>query len=110
MTVTTETSPEKQAGKNAKKKIIRSVLAVYLLGFVVIGAAFGLKGHKNEDFNIVEPFHLDNWAHLFGPIDINKGVLYLLITVSITLGILLFVAKRMTMRPNRIQTAVEVRV
>jgi len=108
MTMTTGTSPEKQAPKDGKKKnIIRAVLAVYLLGFVVIGGAFGLKGHKNEDFNIVEPFHLDNWKHLFGPIDLNKGVLYLLITVAITLGILLFVAKRMAMRPNRIQTAVE---
>lgn len=104
MTVQTGTSPKKPS---AKKKIILSVLAIYFGGAIAIGAGFGLHGHKNEEFNIVQPFHIDNWKHLVGPLDLNKGVLYLLITAAITLGILLFVAKRMTMRPNRIQTAVE---
>jgi len=44
MTVTTETSPDKQAAKSGKKKIIRGVLAVYLLGFVVIGGVNTLIG------------------------------------------------------------------
>jgi len=39
-------------------------------------AAYGLSGDKNEDFKIVQPFHLDNWFHIVGPIDFNKGVLY----------------------------------
>lgn len=104
MTVETGTSPQKS---NAKKKIIRSVLAIYFGGAIIIGAGFGLHGHKNEEFNIVQPFHIDNWKHLFGPISLNKGVLYLLITAAITLGLMLGVARRMTMRPNRVQTAVE---
>ncbi len=39
--------------------------------------------------------------------DLNKGVLYLLITMSLTLGTMLYVSKRMQARPNRLQTAVE---
>src|SRR5207248_9694122 len=42
-----------------------------------------------------------------GPLDFNKGVLYLLLTTAITVGILVWAARRMTTRPNRVQTAVE---
>jgi F-type H+-transporting ATPase subunit a len=77
------------------------------VGLVVIGIVFGVHGHKNETFNIVESFHLTTWVHLVGPLNINKAVLYLLITMGLTIGILLFVARRMQMRPNRVQVAVE---
>ena len=39
--------------------------------------------------------------------DLNKGVLYLLIATTLTLGVMLYVSKRMQARPNRVQTAVE---
>lgn len=113
MTVDTGVSTEKQetapkkAGMTTKKKITLGVLAVYLLGFVGIIGAYGLSGEKNEEFSIVEPFHVTTWIALPGPLDFNKGVLYLLMTTVITVGILLFVARRMAMRPNRTQTAVE---
>jgi len=105
--------PEQRAEQNAKqgmsvvKKVGLLAVGVYILGFVVIIAAWGLSGTKNEEFNIVQPFHLDKWFGIVGPIEFNKGVLYLLLTTAITLGILLWVAKQMTMRPNRVQTAVE---
>ena len=47
------------------------------------------------------------WFHLVGPLNLNKGVMYLLITAVLTIGVLVWVAKRMTMRPNRVQVAVE---
>ena len=63
--------------------------AVYVAGFVVLLAAYGLSGTKNEDFNIVQPFHLDRWFKIVGPVEFNKGVLYLLMTTAITIGLLL---------------------
>lgn len=98
--------PEKQANPK-KKKIVRIVLAIYLGGFALIIGVYGLAGKKNEHFSIVEPFHLTSWVQLPGPMDFNKGVLYLLITTVITVGILVFVAGRMQARPNRTQVAVE---
>lgn len=106
MTTMTETAPAKAANPK-KKKIVRAILAVYLIGFAIIIGVYGIAGHKNEEFSIVEPFHVTTWISLPGPLDFNKGVLYLLLTTAITVGILLFVAKRMTMRPNRTQAAVE---
>ena len=68
---------------------------------------YGVKEHQNTQFNIVSPYHLVTWVHLVGPLDINKGVMYLLITAILTVGVLVYVAKRMQMRPNRVQVAVE---
>ena len=68
---------------------------------------FGVHEHQNTQFNIVSPYHLVTWVHLVGPLNLNKGVLYLLMTAALTIGILVWVARRMQMRPNRVQTAVE---
>jgi len=90
-----------------KRKIILSVLFIYVVGLVVFGVLFGIKSHKNEGFLPQEEFHVLPWVHLFGPIELDKGVLYLLITGTITVCFMTWVAKRMTARPNRVQTAVE---
>jgi F-type H+-transporting ATPase subunit a len=92
---------------STRRKIIYGVVLVYVVGLVVFGLVFGIHEHQNNQFNIVSPYHVTTWYHLVGPLDINKGVLYLLITTVLTIGVLLFVAKRMAMRPNRVQTAVE---
>jgi F-type H+-transporting ATPase subunit a len=105
--VSPPTAPEKAAPPKKKKTIMRTVLAVYIIGFALIIGFYGLEGHKNEHFSIVEPFHVTSWISLPGPMDFNKGVLYLLLTTFITLGILLWVSSRMTARPNRTQVAVE---
>ncbi len=93
--------------RSAPRRRSPIVLAIYLGGFAVIIGVYGLAGHKNEHFSIVEPFHVTTWIALPGPMDFNKGVLYLLLTTVITVGILLMVARRMQQRPNRTQTAVE---
>ena len=106
-----ELTPQQEANAKAAMSVAKKVgllaIFVYIAGFIVLLAAYGLSGEKNEEFNIVQPFHLDNWFTIAGPIEFNKGVLYLLLTTAITIGILLYVAKSMTMRPNRVQTAVE---
>jgi F-type H+-transporting ATPase subunit a len=101
---TVQTAPDAPA-KSKKKQILWGVLAVYLIGLAVM---FTLpRGEKDEHFNIVEPFHLDTWFEIAGPLKFNKGVLYLLLSTVITLAVLLWVSKRMAMRPNRTQAAVE---
>jgi F-type H+-transporting ATPase subunit a len=94
-------------GWSKRKKIGYGTLAVYVLGTVVIGAVFGLSGHKNNSFLPQNEFYLYNWAHLFGPIYLNKAVLYLVLAGLITCGLMYWVARNMRLRPNRVQTAVE---
>jgi F-type H+-transporting ATPase subunit a len=84
-------------------------------GAVVIGlllilfAAFGSAG-KNNEFQPQNEFKLDPWISLHvGPLDlsINKAVLYLWIAAALTIATMLWIANRMTARPNRTQTAIE---
>lgn len=95
------------ARMSRRRQITYGIVAVYVAGLIALSIAFGLHSHKNNTFNIVSPYHLLTWVHLVGPLDINKGVLYLLITAVLTIGILVWVARRMETRPNRVQTAVE---
>jgi F-type H+-transporting ATPase subunit a len=89
------------------KKIGWSIALVYVFGFVFFGVVYGIKGHKNEAFNVIDSFHLLTWFSI-GPIAFNKGVMYLLITAGLTIGVMLTVARRMKARPEgRLQVAVE---
>jgi len=100
-------SAESSTGKSRGKRIAIAVVLVYIAGLVGFGVIFGVHTRKNEHYSIVSPFKLETWVHLVGPLELNKGVLYLLITTVLTIGILVWVARRMNMRPNRVQTAVE---
>jgi F-type H+-transporting ATPase subunit a len=95
------------ANMSSRRKIAYGIVVVYLVGLVALSAIYGLHTHKNNSYNIVAAYQLTPWVHLFGPLDINKGVFYLLLTAVLTIGILMWVARRMVMRPNRVQTAVE---
>jgi F-type H+-transporting ATPase subunit a len=90
-----------------RRKVVWSIAGVYILGVVAFIALFGLKGHKNASYLPQDEFHLLTWVKLIGPIEIDKGVLYLAIAGALTVGVMVWVSKRMTMRPNRVQTAVE---
>jgi F-type H+-transporting ATPase subunit a len=83
-------------------------LLVWLGGTVALGIAFGVHSNKNQNYLPQDEFQLLTWAHLFGPINFNKGVLYLVAAGVITVGLMVWVARHMQMRPNRVQTAVEV--
>jgi F-type H+-transporting ATPase subunit a len=87
------------------KKILWSLVGLYLLGIVVLVAAFGF-GHKNNEFQIQNEFKLINWVHL-GVFSINRAVVYLFLAAILTIGTMMWVAARMQARPNRVQTAVE---
>ncbi|HEY0344304.1 MAG TPA: F0F1 ATP synthase subunit A [Solirubrobacteraceae bacterium] len=81
-----------------------------LIGLVLIlFAAFGSTG-KNDAFQPQNEFKLDPWISIkVGPLDlsINKAVLYLWLAAALTTGTMIWIANRMTARPNRVQTAVE---
>jgi F-type H+-transporting ATPase subunit a len=93
-------------GWSRRRKIAAGIVIAWLGGTIAIAVAFG-SGKKNQSFLPQNEFKIVSWAHLFGPIDFNKAVLYLVLAGVITVGLMVWVAKRMQMRPNRIQTAVE---
>ena len=93
------------------KKIAYPVLALWLGGIIFFVIIYGLKPHKAPDvasgvFSPTNEFKLDTWFKL-GPIAFNKGVLYLLLTVVITMAIMLYISRRLQQRPGRLQAAVE---
>ena len=87
------------------RKILYGVGAVYLLLAIAAAIFLGSSG-KNEEFKPQNEFKLDTWFSI-GPIHFTKAVLYLLIAAALTIGTMVYVARRMTQRPNRVQTAVE---
>ncbi len=98
-------------GMSQGRKILYGGLAAWLGGIVIFIILFGFKSHKAADvasgvFSPTNEFKLDTWFQV-GPVAFNKGVLYLLLTVGITLGVMLYVAKRLQQRPGRLQVAVE---
>jgi F-type H+-transporting ATPase subunit a len=85
-------------------------LAVWLGLALLLFGIFGSSG-KNDSFDPPEEFALPAWLSLhIGSIDmsINKAVLYLFLAAAATTITLVWVARRMQARPNRVQTAVEV--
>jgi F-type H+-transporting ATPase subunit a len=79
---------------------------VYAALFIIALIAFGSAG-KNNEFKPQNDFRLDTWINLPGPFDINKAVLYLFLAAILTCWTMIYVARRMEQRPNRVQTAVE---
>lgn len=64
----------------------------------------------NEHYRPQNEFKLDPWITIeIGGIDlsINKAVLYIVIAAALTCFTMVYVARRMQQRPNRVQTAVE---
>ncbi len=92
---------------STKRKLIWGIGSVYVLGLIGFAVGFGIKGHKNESFKVIDAFHLETWFHIAGPLNFDKGVLYLLLATGLTLGIMLYVARHMSKRPGRLQVAVE---
>jgi len=90
-----------------RRKIAFGILGAYVLGMILIVVLFPPSRQDNESFSPQNEFKLDPWFALPGPFDLNKGVLYLFIATALTLGIMLYISKRMVDRPNRVQTAVE---
>jgi F-type H+-transporting ATPase subunit a len=88
------------------RKLLLSIAGFYLLGIALLVVIFGF-GHKNDSFQIQNEFKLINWVNL-GVFSINRAVVYLFLAAILTVGTMVWIARRMQARPNRVQTAMEV--
>src|SRR4051794_30324157 len=83
-------------------------VAILLTPLVVLLAspagAFAL--NINENYKPQNEFKLDPWIDL-GFMSINKAVFYVLVATVLVCWTMVYVAKRMEDRPNKVQTAVE---
>jgi F-type H+-transporting ATPase subunit a len=91
---------------NKRKALIWGTVVLYLGGVIGLAVGLGVKEHKNSEFQIQNEFKLTDWVHL-GPFSINRAVVYLFIATILTVITMLWIARRMQARPNRVQTAVE---
>ena len=90
---------------STRRKILLWLAGIWLGGTILLVAIFGF-GHKNNSFQIQNEFKLTDWVHL-GVFSINRAVVYLFLASLLTVLTMLFIARRMQMRPNRVQTLVE---
>jgi F-type H+-transporting ATPase subunit a len=89
-----------------KQKVLAG-FGVYILGVIIIVAATGWHRTSNDTFHPQNEFKLDTWFSV-GPFDFNKAAMYVLIAGILTVVTMVYIAKRMQQRPNRVQTAIEV--
>ena len=111
MSATTPDITPTGEGLSTARKILYSVGGLWLGGIIFFVLVVGFKPHKaaavaSGVFTPIDEFRLDTWFSL-GPIHFNKGVLYLFLAVGLTLGVMLYIARRLRERPGRLQVAVE---
>jgi F-type H+-transporting ATPase subunit a len=108
MSAASVSAPRKESGggMSGRTKVLLGIFGFYVLGIVLIALIFGVTSHKNNEFQIQNEFKLVNWVSL-GVFSINRAVLYLFLAAILTVGTMLWISRRMQMRPNRVQTAVE---
>jgi F-type H+-transporting ATPase subunit a len=97
------------SGLSTKAKVLLG-LGVYFATFIAFLLIFPSQG-KNDEFQPQNEFKLDNWIPIkIGPLDlsINRFVLYLVLASALTIWVMVYIARRMAMKPNRVQTAIEV--
>ena len=93
---------------STKRKVLLGI-GVWLAVTVVLVVIFGSSG-KNESFLPQNEFKLDPWIAIkVGGVDfsITKAVLYVFLATLATCATMVFIARRMQQRPNKVQTAVE---
>lgn len=90
------------------KARLLAALAPFALPLLAPAGASALQ--VNENFRPQNEFKLDPWIpiHVGGlDLSINKAVFYLIVACVLTSGTMVWIARRMQARPNRVQTAVE---
>jgi F-type H+-transporting ATPase subunit a len=87
------------------KKVLLWLGGIWLAGTILLIVILGF-GHKNNSFQIQNEFKLVNWVSL-GLFSINRAVLYVFLATILTIVTMFWISRRMQMRPNRVQTLVE---
>ncbi|HEX2233558.1 MAG TPA: F0F1 ATP synthase subunit A [Thermoleophilaceae bacterium] len=93
---------------STRAKVFLGIFAVLTLAVILFGI-FGSEG-RNEEYQPQNEFLLEPWIEIHvGGLDlsITKAVLYLALAAGLTTWTMVYIAKRMEDRPNRVQTAVE---
>jgi F-type H+-transporting ATPase subunit a len=91
------------------RNIVLLSLGIWIGLAALLHAIFGSDG-KNDAFQPQEEFRLEPWIELqIAGIDmsINRAVFYLLLAAALTCFTMLWIARRMTDKPNKTQMAVE---
>lgn len=94
---------------STKQKVLLG-LGIYFATAIALLLIAGSQG-KNDEFKPQNEFKLDPWIsiHLGGvDLSVNKAVLYLVLASALTIFVMVYIARRMQMKPNRVQAAVEV--
>jgi F-type H+-transporting ATPase subunit a len=89
-----------------RRTLFLGIAGFYVLS-IILAVVFIGSGARNEEFKPQNEFKLDVWIDGPGPLDFTKAVMYLFIAAALTVGTMLYVARKMQQRPNRVQTAVE---
>ena len=108
-TVTAPGGAPQREGMSTKAKVLIG-FGIYFAVAILLLLIFGNAG-KNEEFKPQNEFKLEPWVsiHLAGiDLSINKAVLYLVLASLATIGTMVWIARRMQQKPNRVQAAVEV--
>jgi F-type H+-transporting ATPase subunit a len=93
----------------SRRALIVSGAGVVVAAMVALFAIFHSAGQNNE-YQPQNGFKLTDWVPIhLGSLNmsINKAVLYLFLASAFTVWFLVWVARRMEAKPNRVQTAVE---
>ena len=91
-----------------RTKILLGVAGFYLLSLVLIVVIFGFTRRDNTEFQPQNEFKLDTWVSLPGRSTSTRRCCTWSSRRSSTCVTMVYIAKRMQARPNRVQTAVEV--
>jgi len=81
-------------------------IGIWIGGTVILFVIFG-KGKKNPGYKPQDEFKLHKYVDL-GLLSINQAVIYLFLAGILTCATMIYVARRMRQRPNRVQTLVEI--
>ena len=82
-------------------------IAAWLIPSILLLLIFGDDG-KNEEFRPQDEFKLHDWIPIhLGPLNlsINRAVLYLFLASALTIWVMVYIARRMQLKPNRTQAA-----
>jgi F-type H+-transporting ATPase subunit a len=90
-----------------RTKVLLGIFGFYFASIALVVVIFGATRRDNTEFAPQNEFKLDTWINLPGPLDFNKGVMYVIIAGILTTVTMVYIANRMQARPNRVQTAVE---
>ncbi len=88
------------------KRKLAIIGGIYVAGLIALLVIYGVSGTRNTTFEPQNEFKLDTWVNL-GVFSINKAVLYLVLAASLTSISMIYIARRMQARPNKVQAAVE---